>query len=321
MQFGLILPHFSAKGSGERTLQGAVRAEALGFDSVWVRDTAYISPTLQHHGGIAESPFNTEAIVTLAVIGGMTRRLTLGTAVLQPYRHPLKTSQYMASLSYLTGGRVIMGLGLGADPLQFGALGLPFEGRRQRVKETIDICRLTWDGPEVSYQGKLFQFDQVTIDPRPAVPIPIWHGGEGPQTVRFTALHCDGWSPSRVIFPRLEERLALFRKIRAEEGGNRPYQVGSIPLVSVARSEEEALSRFNMPLVLQEAARRSERSDLSLQELRGFILWGTPAQIRQDVARYRDLGVDHLVFDLRCDFDAFAESLELIGQEVIPHFR
>ena len=114
MQFGVLLPHFGKTVSPSRIIDGGKLCEELGFDSIWVRDHLIWNPHGMERAGLRF----VEPFVTLSAVAAVTRKITLGTAVLVPVRWPLKLSQDLASLSYLAGGRVIAGIGLG-----FGSRG------------------------------------------------------------------------------------------------------------------------------------------------------------------------------------------------------
>lgn len=319
IHFGVLLPHFGPHGGTSVLLETAETAEALGFSSVWVRDNLFISSFIKEHGGIRESGYILDPLITLAAISQRTKTIKLGTAVLVPHRHPLKMAHEVASLDDLSGGRVIMGIGLGADRNQFNSLGVPFDKRRALVHESIDICRATWSQENVSYAGEMFDFRNVTLDPRPRGQIPIWHGGENWETVEFTAQHCDGWFPSRVLFHRLEERISYIKKRRVELG-KQDFTFGAIPLTAIAKDRQEALAQLSPTLVLEEARRRSANSSLQIKDLDGFLIAGTPDDIKGHIHHFIDLGVTQLVFDLRSSFATIQEALKLLGREVLPAF-
>lgn len=320
VRFGILLPHFGPHGGGRRLFESAELAEDLQFDSLWVRDNLFISSFIREHGGIRESGYFLDPLMTLAAISQRTSSIHLGTAVLIPHRHPLKAAHEIASLDDLSGGRVIAGIGLGADKNQFNSLGIPFDQRRPLVLETIEICRAVWSRTDVSWSGRHFRFRNVTLDPRPQNAIPFWHGGENWETVEFTATHCDGWLPSRVIYSRLEERISYIEK-RLQELGKKEFTFGAIPLTAIGRSRSEALAHLNPALVLEEARRRSGVADLGLDDAGGFAIVGSPEDITAHVRRFLDLGVGHIVFDLRSSFETIEMSLRLLGEEVLPAFR
>jgi alkanesulfonate monooxygenase SsuD/methylene tetrahydromethanopterin reductase-like flavin-dependent oxidoreductase (luciferase family) len=133
LKFGLLLPHFGSHASVEKCIEGSIKAEAYGFDSVWVRDHLVFTPYSMEG---ADST-HIEGLVVLSAVAAATRRLTIGTAMTICHRHPILLAQSFAALSQIAGGRVVMGMGLGGFPHEFAAAGLPSEpAKRARWPES-----------------------------------------------------------------------------------------------------------------------------------------------------------------------------------------
>ena len=167
----------------------AERAEAAGFDSVWIGDSLIAKP--RH-----------EPLTLLAAVAARTKRVRLGTGVLLPaLRNPLVLAQIVATLDRIAEGRVILGVGIAADApairREFAAAGVPWERRVGRYLETLEICRALWSRDGVSFSGKHFTLDNVTMEPKPHRPggPPIWIGGSGPTALRDAARY-DAWFPT-----------------------------------------------------------------------------------------------------------------------------
>src|SRR5215470_17919237 len=170
---GVLLPTREAVMSGRSDpsliFQLAQRAETLGFHSLWVGDSLTARPRI-------------EALTTLAAVGARTRRLRLGTAIfLAALRNPILLAYQLASLDWITGGRVDFGVGYGRpkDPAgehEFEILGLDPEARIKMSEEAIQVMRRLWRENDVSYTGKFTSFDNVSIQPKPAQSggVPIW---------------------------------------------------------------------------------------------------------------------------------------------------
>ena len=192
-EFGVLLPTREAVMSGRMEtgplLAMAERAEAAGFDSVWIGDSLTARP--RH-----------EPLTLLAAVAGRTRRVRLGTAVLLPaLRPPVVLAHIVGTLDRVAEGRLILGVGIAADapPIrkEFAAAGVPFERRVGRFLETLDICRALWSRDGVSFRGKHFTLEDVTVEPKPHRPggPPIWIGGSGPTALREAA-RFDAWFPT-----------------------------------------------------------------------------------------------------------------------------
>jgi probable F420-dependent oxidoreductase len=193
VEFGVLLPTREAVMSGRPEtaplLTMAERAEAAGFDSVWIGDSLIARP--RH-----------EPLTLLAAVAARTKRVRLGTAVLLPaLRNPVVLAQIVGTLDRVAEGRVILGVGIAADApairKEFAAAGVPWERRVGRYLETLEICRALWTRDGVSFSGKHFTLDNVTMEPKPHRPggPPIWIGGSGPTALRDAA-RFDAWFPT-----------------------------------------------------------------------------------------------------------------------------
>src|SRR4026208_870571 len=121
LKFGLLLPHFCEHASVANCLEGAQRAEAYGFESVWVRDHLVFEP----HGIEGSDNTHIEGLLMLSAIAAVTNTISLGTSMEICHRHPIYLAQLFAGLSVISRGRIIMGMGLGGFPHEFAAAGYP----------------------------------------------------------------------------------------------------------------------------------------------------------------------------------------------------
>jgi len=193
VEFGVLIPTREAVMSGRPQtaplLAMAERAEAAGFDSVWIGDSITARP--RH-----------EPLTLMAAVAARTRRVRLGTGVLLPaLRNPVVLAHVVGTLDRIAGGRVILGVGIAADTpairREFAAAGVPWDRRVGRFLETLEICRALWSRDHVSFAGKHFTLDDVTVEPKPprAGGPPIWIGGSGPTALREAA-RFDAWFPT-----------------------------------------------------------------------------------------------------------------------------
>ncbi|HEX2266909.1 MAG TPA: LLM class flavin-dependent oxidoreductase, partial [Actinomycetota bacterium] len=124
-------------------------AETLGFDSAWVSE---------HHG--SSDGYMPSLLPTLAAFAAATDHIKLGTGVmLTPFHHPLRLAEDAATVDLISGGRLILGLGLAWREEEFRMFGVPMNERVRRTVETIDILRLAWTGKRFSYEGRVYSFD------------------------------------------------------------------------------------------------------------------------------------------------------------------
>jgi alkanesulfonate monooxygenase SsuD/methylene tetrahydromethanopterin reductase-like flavin-dependent oxidoreductase (luciferase family) len=173
INFGVLLPTREAVMSGRSDpstlIQLAERAEALGFSSVWAGDSLTARPRI-------------DALTTLAAVGARTHRVRLGTAIfLAALRNPIMLAYQLASLDWITGGRIDLGVGYGrakepAAEHEFKILGLDPSARMKMSEELIQVMRRLWREKDVSHAGKFTSFEHVTLEPKPLQPdgVPIW---------------------------------------------------------------------------------------------------------------------------------------------------
>ena len=169
-------------------LRLAERAESLGFDSLWAGDSLLARP--RH-----------DPLTLLAAVAARTFRVNVGTAVLLPVlRNPVVLAQQIATLDQISSGRLILGVGIGADNpairAEFAAAGVPFEARLGRTLEGLRLCRALWAGEPVNWSGR-WPIDGRSLGPVPhrrGGP-PIWMGTSAPAGLQRTGKLFDGWFP------------------------------------------------------------------------------------------------------------------------------
>jgi alkanesulfonate monooxygenase SsuD/methylene tetrahydromethanopterin reductase-like flavin-dependent oxidoreductase (luciferase family) len=204
---------------------------------------------------------------------------------------------------------------------------MPFDAREQLVRETVAVCRRAWSEPEFSFEGEQFSIPYGSVNPQPVNPdVPIWYGGLAYKGVALAAEFCDGWLPSRMPFDRLAPRIARAREHLAENGRDgRPFTFAAMPQTSIGSTADAALSGFNLDKVKAEAIARKPvgggRTSITMQDLEGYLVWGNATDLCGYVERFVELGVTHIVFDMRSSFDRFLENVEVLGTQVIPQFR
>jgi probable F420-dependent oxidoreductase len=211
MQLGIHLPHIGRKASPENIRRAAVQAEELGFDDVWVSEHIIVPK---------DAPYPPSAnfwdpVLTLTWAAAATERVRLGTSVLVlPMRHPLPLAKELATLQNLSGGRLILGAGVGWLEAEFDALGVPFKERGRRMDEGIAMMRAVWSQDPVSFDAKWIpaKIQTMRSQPLPIAPIPIWIGGSSDAAIK-RALRLDGWHGSRVS---VEQAPAMVKRLRSE---------------------------------------------------------------------------------------------------------
>lgn len=207
-KLGYLLPTRERIMEGQPTtsamLDLAARAEALGYDSIWVGDSLLARP--RH-----------EPLTLLAGVAGRVPRVMLGTAVLLPaLRNPVLLAHQVATLDQVSEGRFILGVGIARDVpnirAEFAAAGVPFEKRVGRMMEGLRLCRALWTGEPVEWDGRWPVHGSV-LAPTPyrAGGPPIWIGGNTPASLQRVGKTCDGWFPNA---PDPAQFAAQWREIR-----------------------------------------------------------------------------------------------------------
>jgi alkanesulfonate monooxygenase SsuD/methylene tetrahydromethanopterin reductase-like flavin-dependent oxidoreductase (luciferase family) len=243
------------------------------------------------------------------------------------HRHPIHLAQLGASLSAISGGRLILGMGLGGFAHEFAAAGWPtsLADRATLVKANIEVCRRLWNGENVSYLDPFFHFEKVSLKPTPIKEIPIWIGGGTAAACRRAAAMGDGWMPARVTLATFASRISYLRDLCSTMG--RPMITTAVmPLTSLGRTLESALTGIDVKTVVDESRRftpwiKAPADSYSESDgPRGLLLAGTPADIIRDTHAFADAGADHVIYDLRLRFADWRKQLKLLGKEVLPAF-
>jgi alkanesulfonate monooxygenase SsuD/methylene tetrahydromethanopterin reductase-like flavin-dependent oxidoreductase (luciferase family) len=218
MKFGIHFQLPCARGQSavqryQDTIEQAVAAESLGFESVW--------PVEQHFE--AEASILPAPLLLLAAIAARTTTLRLGTAVtLLPLTHPVRAAEEVATLDVLSGGRVECGVGRGMDPAHFAGLGVPHGESYPRLEEGIEIVQRALREPRFSHQGRFHQLRDVTVVPRPVQSPhpPIRLAVNSAETLELAGrlglpiLVATHVNP----IPRLQELLPVYRQARHDAG-------------------------------------------------------------------------------------------------------
>jgi probable F420-dependent oxidoreductase len=294
--------------SPENIVEVAERAEGWGLDSFWLSDHL-LAPSAE-----------LDVVATLALIASRTSRIKLGPSVfLLNLRHPLIAAKAFATLDYLSHGRIVMAVGTGANLADYAACGLPTEGRGRRLDEGIVILRKAWTEPKFSFHGKYFNFDNVSMEPRPqrrtnngSGTIDIWVGGRADAALKRTARFADGYFASFQTPDEFSTNLATIRNYAAEFGrADARIEAGLILLCRLGESREQAIKA--MQPVVASLGRGAE----------GFtqrVLYGSPADIIGQLDQYVARGLDKFVLWPVVEPEAWAGQVEMIGREIATHY-
>jgi len=295
MKFGTWIPNCRDLATPEIIRRTAVRAEQLGYDSVFVSDHVVVpNAYVDRFGAGIYDP-----LITLSVLAGATSRVLLGTTVLiVPYRNPVLTAKMVASLDALSGGRVVLGIGAGWVPEESAALGVPFAERGAMTDEYLAAMRELWTSSAPSFSGKYTQFSDIRCEPKPVQKPhpPIWVGGHSPAALRRAAAIGSAWHP---INRSVED-------IRA----------GHAEIVRLC----EARGRVVPPVTMRIdtcVLRAGRRAPAPIHG--GSMLAGEPDALVHKISELAAAGVEHLVLEfLAADGAELDEQMALFAERVRP---
>ncbi|MFN0074097.1 MAG: LLM class flavin-dependent oxidoreductase [Chloroflexota bacterium] len=216
---GICIPTATADVQPETVVEYGRRSEQAGADSVWTIDRLVWN--------------NPEALMSLAAVAGATSRVKLGTCVLlAPLRRPAELAKQVSTLDYVSGGRAILGLGVGSRQDDFDVMDTPLNQRGGRTEEAIGVLRAAWSGEPLKVDGKYYSYDVGPVGPAPINGrIPIWLGGGADAALQRIARVGDGYigSPGG----GMERYKASWAKIvsYAQEIGRDPSTIHNCMLV------------------------------------------------------------------------------------------
>lgn len=275
----------------------AQAAESLGYNAVWANDHL-LTPRFLRDGADGPPHFY-EPLITLAHVAAVTKRIRLGTAVLAlPLRDPQLLAKQVATLDALTGGRLMLGIGLGAYPEEL-AESHPTRARRGRGA--------VFDEHLAALRGFLDSADRA---PAPVQrPLPLYVGGHGTRAVERAARQGQGWIPGWQPIAVVRERVALLRA-RLADAGRDVLAVEVAPELSatIASRHEDAVRRYETSRFVRHRLAR-DRTGREGGLMTASNLVGSPEAIRERVATLADAGVDHCAA-LAFPAETIAELLE-----------
>jgi len=235
MKFGIAYANAGPFGFPEPLTHLARTAEEVGIESIWtvehvVIPVGYRSAYPYDPSGRIPGPENVpipDPILPLAIAAAVTTRLRLATGILiLPQRHPIYVAKEVATLDVLSGGRAILGIGIGWLREEFDALGVPFPDRAARTRESVAAIRSLWRESPESFEGRFFRWPPLESNPKPIQKpgVPIVVGGHTDGAARRAARYGDGFFPGVRDRARLQELLGILRA-ECEHVGRNPRDI------------------------------------------------------------------------------------------------
>ena len=261
----------------------ASMAEDIGYDSLWCGDhISFGNPII-------------EGMVALSLLAAHTTSITIGTGVLLlPLRPPALVAKQMASLDYLTGGRVVCGVGVGGDSAKdFDAVGISVTERGARTDEAIAVLKALWGAKEASFEGRFTSFQDVGLNPMPVQSggPPIFVGGRADAALRRAGKLGDGWMGYMVSPARFAASMDKVRDYAADRGPNSRNVIGALMLPTRVATDGAKARRD-----LAEHLSRRYHREFTVELVDKLCLAGDPDEVVARVREYEMSGVEHLIF-------------------------
>jgi len=273
----------------------ADRVEELDLDSMWVSDhLAWETPIL-------------ESSLVLAAASSVTRRIELGFAVLQLALRPLAwAAKQVATLQALSGGRVILGVGVGGHPeAEWEAAGMSLADRGRRTDDALRALPSLLAGTPTLLPGT--PDTSVTLQPGVATP-PVWVGGDSKAALRRAARLGDGWLPAAITLDGIRAGQATLRELSQEAG--RPMPAVSVSVFATLDAHLGGMSREALVGMM------SDEWGFPREAADQVVLSGTPTEVAERLDEHAESGVEHIIvtpfggsWRRQCDLLAEAKSL------------
>jgi probable F420-dependent oxidoreductase len=279
--FGVSLPHRSPDPIDTATVRAvAQQAEALGFRDLWVTEN-----TLDHVTCF-------DPVVVLTYAAAVTSRIRLGASVVVLAIHsPLTVAHQWATLDHVSGGRAILGVGLGREH-HYRQFEVPEAGRVRRFREEVELIKALWTQQSVTFRGRFYQLEDGTMAPKPVQTPhpPIWMGVGHPDAVRRTASIADGWMGSGgSSIAEFGRSVPVLREALAAAGRD-PDAFPISKRIFVAVDERPEVARAELHRWFTEVYHNPAGTEAS-------GIYGTPEQVRGRLEEVIAMGANHLLLN------------------------
>jgi probable F420-dependent oxidoreductase len=225
-ELGVVLPNFGEQASARALGRIADAAEELGFNHVWVSESTLVP---EDAGGDART---LDPFACLAYIAGRLERVKLGTSIIRlPLHHPVDLAKQTASLQELSGGRLLLGVGVGYYEPEFRLLGQSFEDRGRRTDDALRLLRAIWAG-ERDFRGEYWSLENVRFAPLPEPAPEIWVGGLSRRSIRRARELGDAWHPNSGDLDNVRAAKQLWPEGRVIPRAGLSFEPGESPTLA-----------------------------------------------------------------------------------------
>ena len=277
----------------------AKKCEQMGADSMWTIDRVAYD--------------NLESLTILAAAAATTRKIRLGTSVLLAgLRHPALLAKTVATLDFISNGRLTLGVGFGSRESDFSAVEIPWEARGSRAVEGIQLMKRLWTEENVTHKGRFFDVQNLTLGPRPIQkPIPIWTGGSAEVALKRAGTWANGFicgSSAIPDFPSTWEKVAQY----ARASGRDPKEIekAGLTFMAVNDDHDKAVKTVEGYVMRYYGRLRADVANTSLV--------GSPAAVAERIEAFLSRGLDTLIIGVA---DPDPRQLDLFGEKVLPKLK
>lgn len=273
------------------------------YDSIWLSDR------------IVSDKFSLEPMIALSMVAAWSPKLKFGTSVIaMPLRNPVVLAKQVATLDFLSDGRMLPFVGLGQEePEEYEACGVSKERRGARTEEAIQLMRRLWEEDNVTHEGEFYTCHDVSVTPKPAFKPspPVWIGGRSHAAARRAGRVGDGWFVSSATPEEIREgREVVFTTAAECDREIEDDHIGIILGYYITPNVEETLPKaYNFVT--------RHRPDAYFTE---YSAIGPAEKIIETIHRYVEAGAHKFVVRPLCPAEETMEQLEIMGREVVPHF-
>lgn len=296
--FGMSLPHRSPDPIDMAAVKRvAQRAEALGFRDLWVTENT-----------LNEESMCFDPVVALTYAAAVTSTIRVGASVVVlAVHHPAMVAHQWATLDYVSGGRAILGVGLGRDH-HYRQFEVPHDGKVARFREEVALIRALWSEERVTFRGRFYHLENEVMSPRPVQqPLPLWMGVGHPDAVRRSAALADGWMGSGgSSIKQFGESVPILKAALAARGRD-PDKFPISKRLFIAVDDNPAVARRELARWFDDVYHNPPGTDFC-------GIHGTPEQVRARLEEVVALGANHLLLNPVSNYVEQVEALaEVVG--------
>ncbi len=304
-----------------------IATERLGYNSFWVSDHLFLPERFYESVGMTpkkgESPF-LEAWTTMAAAAAVTQKLKLGVGVTPiPMRDPGILAKQIATIDFISNGRVIFGCGAGWHKREFEAYGIPWDAHKVRIAkmlEGLELMKRLWTEPFASFNGKYYKLRDAPLWPKPVQKPhpPIWFGGLSSSIMEATAKYGNGWVPYCLSPSEFRRHHKLLVDVLKKAGRKQEEVTSACVVLAHLDSSYKAASKFAKPILKTRGTRTLTAEKWDEATDRSVI--GSSEECISKIEEYAKAGVQNLLFEMIHPKNVYT-LIKRFGKKVLPAFK